>query len=128
MRTIFKDPQRLMFGFYVVSAIRDTFSWYQFQWMAAHSRKYSLALVREFYASYTAIIIEATHKKAKLITQPRLIWTLVRDVSVELSEAIVWQCLFSPKYQSPIYLAEFDYRLGKVHNHALMRDLTHMAT
>lgn len=43
------------------------FSRYQVELMVALLRKHSLALVKEFYASYTTTIIEATPKMANLV-------------------------------------------------------------
>lgn len=71
-RTIFEVSQILTFSFDSVLILRNTIARYRLDLLAAPLGKYSPVLVRGFYASYAATVIEATLKKAKPIMQPRL--------------------------------------------------------
>lgn len=52
----------------------------------------------------------------------------MRGVLIDISETTIHCFLFSPEYQAPRTIAEYDYRLGQTKDWALMRDVTPKAT
>lgn len=63
--TISEEPRIIASEFYSAPMLLDTMTWYHLYWLIDLSGKYSLALVQEFYVSYTTTIIEAIPKKEK---------------------------------------------------------------
>lgn len=85
--------------------------------------KYSLMLVHEFYI-YVATITEAMPMKTKPFSQPKLTQTMVCEVPIDLSEAIICRFLFGLEYQALVVIAKLEYRLGQVRDRLLIRDAT----
>lgn len=84
-RGITEEPHVLKYGLNGFPEIRDLFHWHRCKWIAAPSRKYSLAMVWEFYASYAATIKKQMPAKAEKLDHPPLLTTLFRDIPVDLS-------------------------------------------
>lgn len=70
-------------------------------------------MVREFYDSYAATIMELTPKEKRYLSQPYLTCTMVKRVPVDLSETIIWCFLFGLDYLTPSTIAEYDHRSGQ---------------
>lgn len=72
---------------------------YHLEWLAGPSRKYSPVLVREFYASYVATIMDSTPKGKRYLLQPCITETMVRGVPVDIFNATIHRFLFGPEYR-----------------------------
>lgn len=96
---------------------------YKFQYLVGPSGKYSSTIVREFFASFTATILNSLLKGKNPLTQHQLKYTWVRGRQVDNSETTISRILFGPDFPMPKSTIEFVRRLGQTRDTALMRDL-----
>lgn len=95
-----------------VLLLKDTIIRYELELLAGLSKKYSPAMVREFYASYAAIVLGSLPKGKNPLTQLKLTYTRVRGQQVHISEITIHQKLFGLEFLALRSTPDFDRRLG----------------
>lgn len=85
-------------------------------------------MVHEFFASYAAKMLVSLLKGKKPLTQCRLTHTRVRSVHIDILDTTIHRMLFGSEFSAPKTIIEFDRRLGKTQDKALIRDQAHRAT
>lgn len=74
----FEEPRIITLGLDSVPKLNETITRYTLKWLEGLSGKYSLTMVREFFAFYATIVLDSLPKGKKLLTQPRLTHMRVR--------------------------------------------------
>lgn len=108
--------------------LRAVFDRYQLELMTRTLDSYSLAMVREFYASYRANVVHPMCKHSglrKFIRQPQLEHMLVRGVRVDISTTTIHRVICSPDYVTSASITECNHILRIAHNQYIMWKVDH---
>lgn len=116
VRLITEERRVLTGSLHAVPEIYWLFKRHKCEWMAQDPSSYSEEIVREFYASYLATFWGSINKNARPIAHAPLTATLVRAISVDISETTIRRYLYGPRSDPSwaINMAEFDNRWDTV--------------
>lgn len=79
-------------------------------------------MVWKFYASYATIVLNTLPKRKKPLAQSRVTHIRVSSRQVDILETTTYHMLFGPDFSAPRSTVEYDHKLGKTKDKALIRD------
>ncbi|MCD9558374.1 hypothetical protein HAX54_015724 [Datura stramonium] len=87
------------------------FEGYNMYWMAKTPGKYSMEMVREFYANHYCTLEKKASSKTTIKKAPVLDYVRVRVIPVDILERIITRVLMGGDFTVPTRTTEYDYRM-----------------
>ncbi|MCD9559911.1 hypothetical protein HAX54_018287 [Datura stramonium] len=111
-RSIQEEPKIQINALNEVPELKRIFKGYNMHCMTKTLGKYSMEMVREFYANYYYTLEKNASSKTEIKKEPMLDSVRVRVIPVVISERTVSRVLMGGDFTVPSRTTKYDYRMG----------------